>query len=589
MSTAGDYVGEEVWYRIVQIVVNTEELQEYASRKVHEHLRNPTCHENIVKVAAYLLGEFGHLIANEEDKEAVSPIEQFTLINSKISTCSTSTRALILTTYVKWLNLFPEIRQHILVILQKFTHTLDAELQQRACEYLAIASANQEEILQIIADEMPPFPEQRESALLSRLIKKQSDTGDKRTWIAGGKDVNKDKDGDRYKGFGRRKAVRTQENGSHGLTNGDEEFAARSAAAVQVDIDLMDTEGRSNGNLINATDGYRDQDDIMGSLVGLDLSITPSSAPTILTPSAGIGIPEAIASIPPQQADAPLLSKAMREESNALSPSPITPASNGQLSESSRSTPVTEAPQLTHGADKWLSRLAYNSEGVLFEDSQLQIGLKSEFHGHLGRLALYFGNKISASFTSFTVTVQSQEPEAISVTLPKMPPSILAATTQIQQVIQVDAKTSFTLPPIVSISYLAGSHQTLVLCLPVWINKFVESVPLSQVDFFGRWKQIGGPPREAQAIFPVRTTLSGAVDFARNKKVVKGLKMGLLEGIDPNPNNLVAAGVLHTQMGKIGCLMRLEPNAEAKVGFKVLWLLMEHPYLIKLFHASFVA
>lgn len=28
MSTAGDHVGEEVWYRIVQIVTNTEELQE---------------------------------------------------------------------------------------------------------------------------------------------------------------------------------------------------------------------------------------------------------------------------------------------------------------------------------------------------------------------------------------------------------------------------------------------------------------------------------------------------------------------------------------------------------------------------------
>lgn len=28
MSTAGDHVGEEVWYRVVQIITNTEELQE---------------------------------------------------------------------------------------------------------------------------------------------------------------------------------------------------------------------------------------------------------------------------------------------------------------------------------------------------------------------------------------------------------------------------------------------------------------------------------------------------------------------------------------------------------------------------------
>ena len=566
MSTAGDYVGEEVWHRIVQIVINTEELQEYATRKVYEHLRSPACHGNIIKVAAYLLGEFGHLIASEEDAQAVSPIEQFTLINSKVSTSSAPIKALILTTYVKWLNLFPEIRQHILVILQKFTHTLDAELQQRACEYIAIASMKEEDILQVVVDEMPPFPEQRESALLSRLMKKHSDTGDKRTWVSGGKDVNVDKDGDRYKGFGRRKAVPTQENGSSGLPDGDEEHAAKSAAAVQVDRDLMDTgRGRSDSDLMDATGISTASNDIMGSLAGLDLTAF-SSAPIVSTPSAGFGISEAAASIPPQQAEAPLLTSAMREENGGRPASPAsitTPTPNGTSLPS-----AVDSPQLTHGTDKWLARLAYNSEGVLYEDAQLQVGMKSEYHGPRGRLALYFGNKISAPFTSFTVTVQSQEPNRIAVSLPKMPPSTLTEKTQIQQVIQVDAKDNFTQPPVVSISYLAGSHQTVILRLPVLINKFVESVLLSQVDFFERWKQIGGSPREAQSIFPVRTTPSGTVDFARNKKVVKGLKMGVLEGIDPNPNNIVAAGVLHTEAGKIGCLLRLEPNTEAKVSNK---------------------
>ena len=121
ISAAGDHVGDEVWYRVVQIVTNTEELQEYAARKVYEHLRSPTCHENIVKVGAYLLGEYGHLIAAEDDEAGVAPIEQFSLINNKISISSPATKALILTTYVKWLNLFPEIRDHILAVLRKST------------------------------------------------------------------------------------------------------------------------------------------------------------------------------------------------------------------------------------------------------------------------------------------------------------------------------------------------------------------------------------------------------------------------------------------------------------------------------------
>lgn len=39
MSTAGDHVGDEVWYRVVQIITNTEELQEVS---FFEHGKNPT-------------------------------------------------------------------------------------------------------------------------------------------------------------------------------------------------------------------------------------------------------------------------------------------------------------------------------------------------------------------------------------------------------------------------------------------------------------------------------------------------------------------------------------------------------------------
>lgn len=89
MNMAGDHVGEEVWYRIVQIVTNTEELQEvsiisssaavlnrtllthpillqqYAARKIFDVLLKPSIHENLIKVGAYILGEYGHLIADE--------------------------------------------------------------------------------------------------------------------------------------------------------------------------------------------------------------------------------------------------------------------------------------------------------------------------------------------------------------------------------------------------------------------------------------------------------------------------------------------------------------------------------------------
>lgn len=44
--------------------------------------------------------------------------------------------------------------------------------------------------------------------------------------------------------------------------------------------------------------------------------------------------------------------------------------------------------------------------------------------------------------------------------------------------------------------------------------------------------------------------------------------MQLLEGIDPNPENYVMAGIIHTKTQQIGVLCRLEPNTQAMVSTK---------------------
>ena len=36
-------------------------------------------------------------------------------------------------------------------------------------------------------------------------------------------------------------------------------------------------------------------------------------------------------------------------------------------------------------------------------------------------------------------------------------------------------------------------------------------------------------------------------------------------GIDPNPDNFVCAGIIHTRAVQIGVLLRLEPNKQAEV------------------------
>ncbi|CAO1624986.1 unnamed protein product [Parajaminaea phylloscopi] len=570
ISSAGDHVGEEVWFRVIQIVTNNEEVQQYAATKAYEHLRSSSCHENLIKVGGYVLGEYGHLIANEP---GASPIEQFHALHSRSHMCSQPTRALLLSTYVKWLNLFPEIREQILFVLNRYRHVLDAELQQRACEYVALAEMPNDELLQSVCDEMPPFPE-KSSLLLGRLQKKHGDTNDKRTWIIGGKEVNRN-----------RQDVR-QESLKKGQVNGGAMPSTNGAQPTVIpaghhapDLTTAGANQQMGATSRDATD------DILAGLEGLDMS--GSNGAPAYTPGAGL-LPSGQPAESNTLASQPLIDTSEGGERSLLSPSPSpspSPSSPVAMRHSSGPT-STAAPSalvpavtglggtaalpshFTPNTERAFHRISFATEGVLYEDSQLQVGIKSEYHGHQGRLALYLGNKISANFESLTISVRSSEPDALAVSLSKMAPTTLGAMTQVQQVVQLECKDVFRVPPVLRISYLAGSLHEITLRLPVVLTKFIEPVTLSSHDFFERWKQIGPAPREMQKIFSgFKLDASGQeVDIERQRKLVSSLRVALLDGVDPKRVNVVGAGVLHTSSaGKVGCLLRVEPNAQAKL------------------------
>ena len=453
ISQAGAQVPEEVWFRIVQIVTNNEDLQDYAAKTVLGHLKTAQPgNESIVKVGAYILGEFGHLIANEPGTE---PVDQFNALRGTWDASSQGTRAMILSTYVKFVNLFPEIKIPIMGLLRQYALTLDTEIQTRASEYLVMASDSpgMEEVLITVCEEMPVF-EARESALLRRVhrgaLEGEREGGLKRTWLVGGRDARGEKE------------------------------------ALKLKIPSRKT--NANGHVVPNT---------------------PSAAELDL---AGLQI---------------------------LSDEP-----NESL--------------LSAGWQAGFDRLLLKEDGLLFEDSMIQIGLRSEYHGNLGRVALFFGNKLTpgTSFIAFTVTITSRPGLAYSSA--NLPGNSLEGGSQFQWLLNFDAQSSFSAEPHVKVTFVAGSLQTIRLKLPVTLHKFMVPAPLpSADDFFKRWKQIGpGEPHEKQLVF------AGAVDLEKVKKVVAGLRWSILSGVDKVVENIVGAGVVMTGKGKAGCLLRLEPNLD---------------------------
>ena len=107
ISLAGDFVTEDIWYRVVQIVTNNEDLQEYAASTCYKFLEAPNVHENGVKVAAYILGEFGDQI---KDPNITGPV-LFDLLHSKFRLSGNSTKALLLSAYIKMANTYPELKE----------------------------------------------------------------------------------------------------------------------------------------------------------------------------------------------------------------------------------------------------------------------------------------------------------------------------------------------------------------------------------------------------------------------------------------------------------------------------------------------
>jgi len=132
---AGDFVSEEIWYWVIQVVINRIDVQSYGAKIVFEALQVPACHENMVKVAGYILGEYGNLIALDPPS---IPMIQFDLLHSKYHLCSTTTRYLLLSKYIKFINLLPEIKQHIQEILHHDSNFRSSavEIQQSSIEYL---------------------------------------------------------------------------------------------------------------------------------------------------------------------------------------------------------------------------------------------------------------------------------------------------------------------------------------------------------------------------------------------------------------------------------------------------------------------
>eukprot|EP00928_Gymnodinium_smaydae_P096151 TRINITY_DN8435_c0_g4_i1.p1 TRINITY_DN8435_c0_g4~~TRINITY_DN8435_c0_g4_i1.p1 ORF type:complete len:1022 (+),score=242.96 TRINITY_DN8435_c0_g4_i1:348-3413(+) len=173
LEKAPDSVGDDVWYRVVQVVTGFEdgvgekekqELQRHAAGKSFQYLSAPYPHESLVKLGAYMIGEFGHQLPSN-----VPPRAKLEALSRHYLKGSTHVKAIILLALVKLLNANEELRGDVTRMLQDVQDEQDVELQQRACELLQLGK--DEDLLDEVLCPMPQYAEnvQQNNPLVQRL------------------------------------------------------------------------------------------------------------------------------------------------------------------------------------------------------------------------------------------------------------------------------------------------------------------------------------------------------------------------------------------------------------------------------------
>ncbi|OWM68960.1 hypothetical protein CDL15_Pgr025147 [Punica granatum] len=510
IDKAGDFVSDDIWFRVVQFVTNNEDLQPYAAVKAREYLDKPAIHETMVKVSAYLLGEYSHLLAR---RPGCSPKDIFSIIHEKLPTVSTSTIPILLSTYAKILmHTQPpdlELQNQIWAIFQKYESCIDAEIQQRAVEYFALSRKGP--ALADILAEMPKFPE-RQSALIKKAEDIETDTAEQSAI-----------------------KLRAQQQPSNALVVTDQRPPngtpppVGSLSLVKVpsmsgnsDYNVVDQGVNQTNGTLSKTDSQPPSADLLGDLLGpLAIEGPPGAVHSEQTAVSGVeGVPSA--------ADAAAIVP-LEEQTNSVQP-------------------IGNIAERFHA-------LCLKDSGVLYEDPHIQIGVKAEWRAHQGRLVLFLGNKNTSPLVSVHALILS--PSHLKMELALVPDTI-PPRAQVQCPLEVTNLRPSRDIAVLDFSYTFGtSVVNNKLRLPAVMNKLLQPIQLTAEEFFPQWRSLSGPPLKLQEV--VRGVRP--LPLMEMANLFNSFRVMVLPGLDPNPNNLVASTTFYSESTRaMLCLVRVETD-----------------------------
>ncbi len=518
ISEAGDFVAEEIWFRVVQVVKTHPELSQYAASTCYNFLQDSRIHQKGVKVGAYVLGEFGHAIS-ETAENRVTALQMFDSLQAKFVTSSFSTKLIILNAYMKLVNAYPEekhLKQEVVKILTEHTTHINVELQQRAIEYLNLLNMNDVELLIQVWDEIPPYPE-RPSGLQRRLEKKPI-TADRDTHKDDKTEEEKKRDGDSEAA---RAGPTSNSNGSDDEGAHDGNAGAGGAAQTAPQMDFLDIMGMGVQTITQATHTERPaaQAAAAMSLVAKALH----KAPDPVTPPT------------------PNLLGLMGV---TVAPTP-TPASTNNPFEMHMQEPPPRVNAASVDTADFFPAQAELSPGVwgncesdkqvIYESSVMQATIQLRCAPPALQAVLMLRVRGPAALAGLVCVCPPDD--LLSVACQPEAPFDVSAQTPGKLMLVLKCRKPF--PSAAAAIQLRFSYQSspvsLTLKLPVYLNHYAVPASPNKDQFIGSWQKLAD--KETKALVDIPAVLTPQLVGAR---VAAALKMGVLDGVNPNPASVTA-------------------------------------------------
>lgn len=505
----GEAPSNEIWQSVLHLVSSREELHARAVEKTISLLEEGVVNEAFLQCAAYILGEYGPVDAHD----------QFVLLHRHYHGSSAPVRAMLLNCYEKMRTRAADnaaLSKTIDAVMDSEQRSIDPEVQQRALEYSALACNPR--LAATALETLPPW-QVKNSVLLRKLVvgndlDSQESCELQPGWIDDQIDWGKDP----------------------GATAGVNVAGPEHVEDAEA-IEEAEAQAPQVANLMDLL-SFGDDDEIQPMAASATVAALPGGADNLGGELSSLED----ASHPPGD---------QRETQAQTIIATQNPLFVGDEDPPPRQADGSSTDPLRPIAS-WRGALCGSEAGVLFEDGNLQVGVRMHADAPIATVELDFfvGNKTTDEIQLTGFEPLRIDPDQFDMALADHPRKILPG-----QQIHVTSKWTCLVPysslPELQIEYNkaegdTGVRAAHVLALPLSVNKFAKPAAIPAEIFLKRWNQVLGPP------FKLSRSLRG--DF-RDKGAIEAslVSFGLHPVVVPalGPRAVSGAAIFHCANGKL--------------------------------------